>query len=184
MVATKSDYYFSDAIFSASLKMANHFLSSYQPKMRPKQLFVITKSCTSSFIQNNIIFIQRAKGHLPWRKLARWCQWQRHLTATCDSHCLLVMATLGDTTQIGLFLFMLLCPRWPRQVSSNCCNCQHYCTNFCQWKHGFRIISICVTLPKVAKAIKTHRSLSQDHSIIADNFADTFMINIDDVKVA
>jgi hypothetical protein len=28
----------------------------------------------------------------------------------------LALATLGDVTQIGLFLFMSLRPRWPRQV--------------------------------------------------------------------
>ncbi len=28
----------------------------------------------------------------------------------------LALATLGDATQIGLFLFMSLCPRWPTQV--------------------------------------------------------------------
>jgi hypothetical protein len=33
----------------------------------------------------------------------------------------LALATLGDTTtQMGLFLFILLRPRWPRQVSSDC----------------------------------------------------------------
>ncbi len=29
----------------------------------------------------------------------------------------LTMATLRGTTQIGLFLFVSLCPRWPSQVS-------------------------------------------------------------------
>jgi hypothetical protein len=28
----------------------------------------------------------------------------------------LALATLGNATQIGLFLFILLCPRWTRQV--------------------------------------------------------------------
>jgi len=28
----------------------------------------------------------------------------------------LALATLGDAAQIGLFLFMSLCPRWPSQV--------------------------------------------------------------------
>jgi hypothetical protein len=28
----------------------------------------------------------------------------------------LALATLGNVSQIGLFLFMLLHPRWPRQV--------------------------------------------------------------------
>jgi len=32
-------------------------------------------------------------------------------TVTCI---VLALATLGDATQIGLFLFVLLCPRWPR----------------------------------------------------------------------
>jgi hypothetical protein len=29
---------------------------------------------------------------------------------------ILALATLGDMTQIGFFIFMLPCPRWPRQV--------------------------------------------------------------------
>jgi hypothetical protein len=29
---------------------------------------------------------------------------------------LLALATLGDVTQIGLFLYMLCCQMWPRQV--------------------------------------------------------------------
>ncbi len=31
----------------------------------------------------------------------------------------LAMATLGDATQIGLFLFMSLRPKWPRQVNND-----------------------------------------------------------------
>jgi hypothetical protein len=50
----------------------------------------------------------------------------------------LAMATMGDMTQIGLFLFMLRCPRWPRQVSD--CHVPLLLSpalsrNFCKWKH-------------------------------------------------
>jgi hypothetical protein len=49
--------------------------------------------------------------HLHWRTL------QVKLSVTATRHePVLALATLGDATQIGLFLFMLLCPRWPRQV--------------------------------------------------------------------
>jgi len=43
-------------------------------------------------------------------------------TDTCDSHCLLAMATLGDAIQIGSFLFMPCRPRCPRQVQV--CHCR------------------------------------------------------------
>ncbi len=42
----------------------------------------------------------------------------------------LALATLGDATQIGLFLFMSLCPRWPRQVSNGCRCRWHYRVTF------------------------------------------------------
>ncbi len=45
-------------------------------------------------------------------------------------HIVLALATLGDATQIGLFLFMPLCPRWPRQVSNDCCCRRHYSVTF------------------------------------------------------
>ncbi len=38
------------------------------------------------------------------------------MPATATVTIVLAMATLGDATQIGLFLFMSLHPRWPRQV--------------------------------------------------------------------
>ncbi len=40
------------------------------------------------------------------------------------------MTTLGNVTQIGLFLFMSLCPRWPRKVSNDCRCCWHYRVTF------------------------------------------------------
>ena len=56
--------------------------------------------------------------------LRQLCQQQRQVTATI----VLALATLGNGTQIGLFLFMLRCPRWPRQVSIDCH--QRYCETF------------------------------------------------------
>jgi hypothetical protein len=45
-------------------------------------------------------------------------------TATCDSHIIiLALATLGDSTQIGSFLFMSCRPRWPRKVRKVCIVC-------------------------------------------------------------
>jgi hypothetical protein len=46
------------------------------------------------------------------------------------THIVLALATLGDATQIGLFLFMLLRPRWPRQVSNDCHCHRHYPITF------------------------------------------------------
>ncbi len=43
-------------------------------------------------------------------------------TSTCGSHYLLALTTLGDATEIGSFLFMSRCPRWPRQVQV--CHCR------------------------------------------------------------
>ncbi len=53
----------------------------------------------------------------------------------------LALATLGDATQIGLFLFMSL-----HQGKYNMCRCcQHYCrhyhVNFRQWKCGLRCLT-------------------------------------------
>ncbi len=46
------------------------------------------------------------------------------VTVTRDIHyvyaIILAWATLGGMTEIGSFLFLLCCPRWPRQVSSDC----------------------------------------------------------------
>jgi len=62
------------------------------------------------------------------------------MPATATVTIVLAMATLGDATLIGLFLFMPCRPRWPRQVS-DCCvllslppalSC-----NFRKWKYGF-----------------------------------------------
>jgi len=40
-------------------------------------------------------------------------------TMTCDSDTLvLALATLGEATEIGSFLFRSCCPRWPRQLQS------------------------------------------------------------------
>ncbi len=52
----------------------------------------------------------------------------------------LALATLGNATQIGLFLFMSCRPRWPRQVSD--CRVSLSLSpalsrNFCQCKYGF-----------------------------------------------
>jgi hypothetical protein len=38
------------------------------------------------------------------------------ITQATTTLIVLALATLGDTTQIGLFLFMSLRPKWPRQV--------------------------------------------------------------------
>jgi hypothetical protein len=46
------------------------------------------------------------------------------------THIVLALATLGDATQIGLFLFMLLRPRWPKQVSNDCHCHRHYPVTF------------------------------------------------------
>jgi hypothetical protein len=75
---------------------------------------------------------------------------QHHLTV-------LALATLGGTTQIGLFLFMSHCPRWPRQVSSDCYCRWHYQANFRQWKHGFRVGCKCCTV--------THRDTPESEAI-------------------
>ncbi len=61
-------------------------------------------------------------------------------TATRDSHYLLALATLGDATEIGLFLFMSRCPKWPRQVQV--CRCRLSLSptlsqHLCQFKHRF-----------------------------------------------
>jgi hypothetical protein len=37
-----------------------------------------------------------------------------------NTHYILALATLGGTTEIGSFLFVLRHPKWPRQVSSDC----------------------------------------------------------------
>jgi hypothetical protein len=47
--------------------------------------------------------------HLHWQTLG-------DNNGNSDNHYLFALATLGDMTQIGLFLFMSLRPRWPRQV--------------------------------------------------------------------
>ncbi len=47
--------------------------------------------------------------------LRRLRRWQRQATATI----VLALATLGNVTQIGLFLFMSWRPRWPRQGSDS-----------------------------------------------------------------
>ncbi len=48
------------------------------------------------------------------------------IMAVTATSIVLALATLGDAAQIGLFLFMSLCPRWPRQVSNDCRCRQHY----------------------------------------------------------
>jgi hypothetical protein len=57
-------------------------------------------------------------------------------------HIVLALATLGDATQIGLFLFMSLCPRWPRQVSNDCRCHQHYSVTFANVNDPLRLIII------------------------------------------
>ncbi len=51
---------------------------------------------------------------------------KRHVTVTI----VLALATLGNATQIGSFLFMSLHPRWSRQASSDCCCGRRYCVTF------------------------------------------------------
>jgi len=58
----------------------------------------------------------------------------------CHHLTVLALATLGSAIQIGSFLFLLRCPRWPRLVSSDCCCRWHYLANFYQWKYGLRLI--------------------------------------------
>jgi hypothetical protein len=58
------------------------------------------------------ILMDRLHRRTLWKQnLQRKRQWQRQRHET-----VLALATLGDVTQIGLFLFMSPCPRWPRQV--------------------------------------------------------------------
>ena len=54
--------------------------------------------------------------------------WQRldDNASDSDSHYLLALSTLGDATQKGLFPFLSLRPRWPRQVSNDCRCRRHY----------------------------------------------------------
>ncbi len=47
---------------------------------------------------------RRVMDRLHWQRL-------RDNASDSDIHYLLALATLGNVTQIGLFLFMLLCPK-------------------------------------------------------------------------
>ncbi len=67
--------------------------------------------------------------------LRRLCWRQQQATATI----LLALATLGDATQTGLFLFMSRRPRWPRQVSDCRVSLSPALShNFCKWKYSLR----------------------------------------------
>ncbi len=65
-------------------------------------------------------------------------------TVTLDSHVrVLALATLGDATQIGSYLLLLLHPRWPRKY--NCvtvvCHClQRCCITFANVNMAFKIV--------------------------------------------
>jgi len=59
------------------------------------------------------------------------------ITPATATHIVLALATLGVATKIETILSVLLCPRWPGQVSKDCRCRQCYRANFCQWKHSF-----------------------------------------------
>jgi hypothetical protein len=64
--------------------------------------------------------------------------------ATRDSHYFLALATLGDATEIGSFLFMWCCPRRPRQVQECCCHLllsSALSHHLCQCKHCLREVA-------------------------------------------
>jgi len=68
-------------------------------------------------------------------------------TVTHDSHYLLALATLGDMTQIGSFLFMSYCPRWPRQVQVCYYHVSLALALLCllpQWKHCLMACTTCL----------------------------------------
>ncbi len=62
---------------------------------------------------------------------------ESHMTGTTE----LAFATSGDATKNRNDPFLSCCPRWPRQVNSDCrisVTCRlRYCANLCQCKHGF-----------------------------------------------
>ncbi len=57
------------------------------------------------------------------------CRCQRQMTDIT----VLALANLGDATDMKMILFVLHCPRWPRQARifhhkiCNCCSCSHFC---------------------------------------------------------
>jgi len=61
-------------------------------------------------------------------------QWQHYNAGKSDSHYLLALATLGDATQIGLFLFLVASPKVAKAstvMTVACRCCQQFCfTNF------------------------------------------------------
>ncbi len=64
-------------------------------------------------------------------------------------HIVLALATLGDVTLIGLFLFMSICPRWPRQVSNDC---------YCRWCYRITFANVNDPLSFAAKCLFTRKS--------------------------
>jgi hypothetical protein len=73
-------------------------------------------------------------NRLHWRCLLGNRRRQLHMTV-------LALATLGDATQIGLFIFMSRHLGWPKKVRhvTATWHCrQHYRANFRHWKHGFK----------------------------------------------
>jgi hypothetical protein len=79
------------------------------------------------------------KVRLHWRCffLQRYCRQQQHA-----NHYLPALATLGDATQIGSFLFLSCRPRWPRQVQVCCCHMSLSLALSChlrQCKHCLRV---------------------------------------------
>ncbi len=102
---------------------------------------VLIKNKVLSFIKRSSILTEHIfeiemffMDHLHWWHLLV----KPPVTATWDVTWL-ELATLGGMTQIGSFLFMSCCPRWPKQVSSDCRCRQHHRANFRQWKYSFNI---------------------------------------------
>jgi hypothetical protein len=73
--------------------------------------------------KGNFLFQQLFKLYLHWQKLC-------DNTGDIDSHYLLAFATLGDTTQIGLLLFLVKSPKVAKActiMTVTCCCRKQFC---------------------------------------------------------
>jgi hypothetical protein len=121
------------------------------PGSRNWQLISLSFKIIFSVLMNSSLALTWAKAHLHWLGLyakmpvitCQYClpylSWQKpclHWQRLCnnagdsDSHYLLALATLGDATQIGLFLFLVVSPKVAKAstvMTVKCCCRQRFC---------------------------------------------------------
>jgi hypothetical protein len=74
----------------------------------------------------------------------------------------LALATLGDVTEIGSFLFFVALPKVAKAGTVICCCCWCYHAKLRQWKHNFR--RDCILLNKTEQCIRLcTNSLTKEH---------------------